>query len=115
MPQLYYDSNNQIRAPEDSDYDISSLDFAYHQYIDTLYYLGFCKNNGLPVDSRIRRKISHSKNMLMFKLSELESSVNFSMADALIEEFDSVQVGGWLKDFEKTVTPSGEVFLYEKQ
>lgn len=114
MPQLYYDSNNQIRAPQDSDYSIDSVDYCYNRYIDTLYYFGFCKNHQIPTQVDTKRQILHSKNLLLMKLTELEVSVGYSASDHLVEMFDENQVTGWMKQFERKVE-GGQIFLYPKE
>lgn len=115
MPQLYYDNQGKVTCPQDCHYSTDSIDHRYNMYVDTLYYYGYCKNKGLPTETDIKRKIMHCKNMLLLKLTELEVSVGYSAADCLVEMFDDNQVSGWMKEFERKVTPEGEVFLYPKQ
>ena len=114
MPQLYYDSKNQVRAPQDSDYCIGLIDNEYNRYMDTLYYYGHCKNNQMPIELDVKTKIINSKNVLLLKMTQLELSVGFSAADHFTEMFDNIQVAGWMKEFERKIEPEG-VFLYPKQ
>lgn len=115
MPQLYYDEKNIVRAPQASDYSSSCFDYQYNQYIDLLYYYGYCKSKGLSIDITIKRQILHAKNVLLLRLTELEVSVGYSAVDHLVEMFDENQVTGWMKNFERRIEPNGELFLIPKE